>query len=119
MIHGLTSPLIWDALEHTGNSDTNARMRLIIQLLNVFPPLAGVAWLPTENSSVQSDATSCGIAAPSGLCASRKTPGWTASELWSMECTFSSLKSSGFDLERTGMFDPEGLERLFGFVVLA
>ena len=38
---------------------------------------------------------------------------------WSVECTFSSLKSRGFDLERTGMCDPQALERLFGFVVLA
>lgn len=38
---------------------------------------------------------------------------------WSIECTFSSLKSRGFDLERTAMTDPVALERLFGFVVLA
>ena len=38
---------------------------------------------------------------------------------WSVECTFSSLKSRGFDLERTGITVPQRLERLFGLVVLA
>ena len=35
------------------------------------------------------------------------------------ECTFSSYKSRGFDLERTGITDPRRLERLFGLVTLA
>lgn len=38
---------------------------------------------------------------------------------WSIECTFSSMKSRGFDLERTGMTQKERLERLFGLVTLA
>lgn len=36
-----------------------------------------------------------------------------------VECTFGSIKSRGFDLERTGMTDPAALERLFGIVILA
>lgn len=38
---------------------------------------------------------------------------------WSIECTFSSMKSRGFDLERTGMTRGTRLERLFGLVTLA
>lgn len=38
---------------------------------------------------------------------------------WSIECTFSSMKSRGFDLERTGITHPDRLERLFGLVTLA
>ncbi|UBV45266.1 transposase (plasmid) [Deinococcus taeanensis] len=38
---------------------------------------------------------------------------------WSVECTFSSMKSRGFDLERTGMTQDDRLERLFGIVTLA
>ncbi len=38
---------------------------------------------------------------------------------WSVECTFSSLKVHGFDVERTGSTRPDRLERLFGLVILA
>lgn len=38
---------------------------------------------------------------------------------WSIECTFSSMKSRGFDLERTGITDSGRLERLFGLMTLA
>jgi Transposase DDE domain len=38
---------------------------------------------------------------------------------WSIECTVGSLKTRGFDLERTGITQPARLERLFGLVVLA
>lgn len=38
---------------------------------------------------------------------------------WSVECTFGSYKSRGFDLERTGITEPKRLERLFGLVTLA
>jgi Transposase DDE domain len=38
---------------------------------------------------------------------------------WSVECTFASLKTRGFDLERTGVTQPARLERLFGLVILA
>ena len=45
---------------------------------------------------------------------------WTLYKLrWSIECTFSSLKSRGFDLERTGITQPKRLERLFGLTILA
>jgi hypothetical protein len=36
-----------------------------------------------------------------------------------VECTFYSLKTRGFDLERTGITQPARLERLFGLVILA
>uniref|UniRef100_UPI00036FACBC transposase n=1 Tax=Deinococcus aquatilis TaxID=519440 RepID=UPI00036FACBC len=38
---------------------------------------------------------------------------------WSVECTFSSMKLRGFDLERTAMTQQDRLERLFGMVTLA
>lgn len=38
---------------------------------------------------------------------------------WSIECTFSSMKSRGFDLEASTMVEPDRLERLFGLVTLA
>ncbi len=38
---------------------------------------------------------------------------------WLVECTFGSLKSRGFDLERTSVTQPKRLERLFGLVTLA
>ena len=38
---------------------------------------------------------------------------------WSIECTFSSFKKRGFDLERTGMTERSRLQRLFGLVTLA
>ena len=48
---------------------------------------------------------------------------WKTRELyrqrWSVECTFSSMKSRGFDLERTGIIQKDRLERLFGVVTLA
>ena len=48
----------------------------------------------------------------------RKT--WKLYKLrWSIECTFSSFKSRGFDLERTGITEKSRLRRLFGIVTLA
>ncbi|WP_415814843.1 IS4 family transposase, partial [Deinococcus marmoris] len=38
---------------------------------------------------------------------------------WSIECTFSSMKSRGFDLERSAVTHADRLERLFGLVTLA
>ena len=38
---------------------------------------------------------------------------------WSIECTFGSLKTRGFDLERTGITQPARLDRLFNLVILA
>lgn len=37
VIHGYTVPLMWDALENSGNSDTKARIWLASGLLRVFP----------------------------------------------------------------------------------
>jgi hypothetical protein len=48
----------------------------------------------------------------------RKT--WKLYKLrWSVECTFSSMKTRGFDLERTGVWATNRLQRLFGLVTLA
>ncbi|WP_439823019.1 IS4 family transposase [Deinococcus marmoris] len=45
---------------------------------------------------------------------------WTVYRLrWSIECTFSSMKSRGFDLERSAVTHADRLERLFGLVTLA
>ena len=48
---------------------------------------------------------------------------WEAWQLyrlrWSIECTFSSMKSRGFDLERSAVTTADRLERLFGLVTLA
>jgi Transposase DDE domain len=38
---------------------------------------------------------------------------------WSVECTVASLKTRGFDLERTGVTQSARRERLFGLVILA
>ena len=38
---------------------------------------------------------------------------------WSIECTFSSMKTRGFNLERTGITQGKRLCRLFGLVTLA
>ena len=38
---------------------------------------------------------------------------------WSIECTFSSMKSRGFGLEDSTMTRPDRLERLFGLLTLA
>lgn len=40
-------------------------------------------------------------------------------ERWTIESTFSALKSRGFDLEASAMTKPDRLERLFGVVTLA
>lgn len=37
VVHGYTIPLIWIALDHTGNSDTRARMWLVLKLLSALP----------------------------------------------------------------------------------
>lgn len=44
---------------------------------------------------------------------------WIYRFRWSVECTFSSMKLRGFDLERTGITLDDRLERLFGLVTLA
>ena len=35
VVHGFTIPLVWVALDQTGNSDTRARMWLVLRLLEV------------------------------------------------------------------------------------
>ena len=45
---------------------------------------------------------------------------WQVYQLrWSTECTFSSMKTRGFDLEHSAMVIAKRLERLFGLVRLA
>lgn len=176
VIHGYTIPLIWDALENTGNSDTKARMWLVGQLLRAFPAcrwrglvadreFVGAEWFRflrkksikravrikknTKLDELRADEwfqdiqhgqfrclaqKACVFGEVMQVVATRSPTGdlvliatdfdvWDTIELylmrWSIECTFSSIKSRGFDLERTGMTHPNALERLFGIVVLA
>jgi len=37
VVHGYTIPLVWVALDHTGNSDTKARMWVVLRLLQALP----------------------------------------------------------------------------------
>ena len=37
VVHGYTIPLVWVALDHTGNSDTRARMWVVLKLLSALP----------------------------------------------------------------------------------
>jgi hypothetical protein len=37
VVHGYTIPLVWIALDHTGNSNTMARMWLVLKLLQALP----------------------------------------------------------------------------------
>ena len=37
VVHSFTIPLAWVALDHTGNSDTRARMWLVLRLLEPLP----------------------------------------------------------------------------------
>ena len=154
VMDGYTIPLVWDALDHTGNSDTHTRMWLVSQLLRVFPAsrwrglvadreFIGAEWLRFLRKSgikravrVKKNTLLDGLRASEWFddiapgqyrCLAEKAPVFGAvmqvvaryRMRWSVECTFGSLKSRGFDLERTGMSDPSALERLFGFVVLA
>lgn len=176
VIHGYTIPLVWEALDHTGNSDTNTRMWLIGQLLKVFPAarwrclvadreFIGAEWFRFLRKKkikrairIKKNTMLDGLRASEWFddikigeyrCLAEKAPVfgevmqvlatrsptgdlvliatdfsvWNTADLyrmrWSIECTFSSLKTRGFDLERTAMTDLAALERLFGFVVLA
>lgn len=176
VIHGYTVPLIWDALAHTGNSDTRTRIWLVGHLLKVLPAVRwrglvadrefiGQEWFRflrkrgikravriKKNTvldglraaewfdDIKQDEyrclaeKACVFGEVMQVVATRSPAGdlvliatdfhvWDTIRLyrmrWSIECTFSSLKTRGYDLERTGMSDPRALERLFGFVVLA
>lgn len=176
VIHGYTIPLMWDALDSTGTSDTKARMWVVSQLLRAFPAcrwrglvadreFIGAEWFRflrkkgikravrikknTKLDALRGDEWFGNIQHGQYRCmvekagvfgevmqvvATRSPSGdlvliatdfdvWDTVKLyrmrWSIECTFSSLKSRGFDLERTAMTDPAALERLFGIVVLA
>lgn len=37
VVHGYTIPLVWVALDHTGNSDTRARIWVVLKLLEALP----------------------------------------------------------------------------------
>ena len=176
VLHGYTLPLVWVALDHTGNSDTNARMWLISRLLKALPArrwkglvadreFVGREWFRflrrkgirrairirknTVLDKLRADEWFEGIQAGGYRCLAERTyvfgevmrvvatrspagdlvilatdfgvcETWQLYQRrWSVECTFSSLKSRGFDLERTGITNQKRLERLFGLVILA
>lgn len=176
VMHGYAIPLVWVALDHTGNSDTRARIWLVLRLLKAFPAtrwkglvadreFIGQDWfrflrrkgikrairIKKDTLLDELHASEWFADLPVGafrelmdrtavygevmrVVATRSPAGdlviiatdfsvWDTFELyrlrWSVECTFGSLKSRGFDLERTGITRPERLERLFGLVILA
>lgn len=176
VVHGYTVPLVWVAPHHTGNSDTKARMWLVLRLLKALPAsrwkglvadreFVGREWFQflgrkgirrairirknTVLDELRADEWFGDIQTGAFRCiaerayvfgevmrvvATRSPDGdlvilatdfgvWETWQLyrqrWSVECTFSSLKSRGFDLERTGITDPQRLERLFGLLILA
>jgi len=176
VVHGYTIPLVWVALDHTGNSDTKARMWVVLRLLQALPArrwkglvadrefigaewfrflrrqgirrairirknivldelpagqwfadlrlgqfsvISEAAWVFGERVRVVATRSPNGdlviIATDFGVWET-----WNLYKLrWTVECTFGSYKSRGFDLERTGITDPKRLERLFGLVTLA
>lgn len=165
VVHGYTIPLVWTALDHTGNSDTKARIWLVLRLLEADREFIGQDWFRFLRRKgikrairIKGDAVLDEIHASEWFAdlqvgafrellertavygeimrvvATRSPVGdlviiatdfsvWDTFALyrmrWSVECTFSSLKSRGFDLERTGITQAERLERLFGLVILA
>ena len=176
VVQGFTVPLLWIALDHTGNSDTLERIWLLTCLLKALPAhrwqgvvadreFIGREWFRFLRKvgirraiRIKKDARIDGLRADQwfeGLevgkfqclaerlavygevmrvVATRSPKGdlviiatdftvWVTWQLyqqrWSVECTFSSLKSRGFDLERTAVTAPARLECLFGHAVLA
>ena len=176
VVQGYTIPLVWIALDHTGNSDTRARIWLVLRLLKAFPAcrwkglvadreFIGQDWfrflrrkgikrairIKKDTRLDELHASEWFADLPVGafrtlmertavygeimrVVATRSPMGdlviiatdfsvWDTFVLyrfrWSVECTFGSLKSRGFDLERTGITRPERFERLFGLVILA
>uniref|UniRef100_UPI00137A64E9 transposase n=1 Tax=Deinococcus alpinitundrae TaxID=468913 RepID=UPI00137A64E9 len=176
VVHGYTIPLVWIALNHTGNSHTRARMWLVLKLLQALPAtrwkglvadreFIGAEWFRFLRRQgirrairIRKDTLVDGLRAEEWfndvqqgefrevadkvcvfgewlrVVATRSSTGdlliiatdfglWETRRLyklrWSIECTFGSLKSRGFDLERTGVTQPKRLERLFGLVLLA
>ena len=176
VVHGFTIPLVWVALDHTGNSDTRARMWVVLKLLKALPArrwkglvadreFIGADWFRFLRRQgirravrIRKDTVLDELRADEWfsdlqpgqfrmiaektlvfgewmrVVATRSPSGdlviiatdfgvwetWKLYKLrWSVECTFSSLKARGFDLERTGVTQPKRLERLFGLVVLA
>lgn len=176
VMHGYTVPLVWIALDHTGNSDSRARMWLVLRLLEALPArrwnglvadreFVGRDWFrflrqkgirrairirkncvvdewrvdewfvdaqPGDFRCLAERAPVFGVVMQ--VVATRSPAGdlviiatdfgiwetWTLYRArWSVECTFSSLKTRGFDLERTGITHPKRLETLFGLVILA
>jgi len=176
VVHGFTIPLVWVALDHTGNSNTRARMWLVLRLLEALPArrwkglvadrefigaewfrflrrkgirrairirkdtvldeLSAAEWFqdlqPGQFRMIAERTTVFGEVMR--VVATRSPTGdlviiatdfhvWETWQLyrlrWTIESTFGSQKSRGFDLERTGVTDPARLERLFGLVPLA
>jgi hypothetical protein len=176
VIEGYTIPLVWMALDHTGNSSTRTRMWVVLSLLRLLPAnrwqglvadrefigaewfsflrhqgirriirlrhsdliddLSGEDWFSTITPGVFREIGERVIVFGELLrvVATRSPAGdlvilatdfgvrqtWKLyGRRWTIECTFSSFKARGFDLERTGITDPARLERLFGLVTLA
>ena len=164
------------ALDHTGNSDTRARMWVVSKLLEALPArrwkglvadreFIGAEWFRFLRRKgirpavrIRKDTVLDGLYADEWfqdlqpgqfrmiaektqvfgeymrVVATRSPAGdlviiatdfavwetWKLYKLrWTIECTFSSQKMRGFDLERTGVTDKKRLERLFGLVTLA
>ncbi len=176
VLHDYTLPLVWTALPHDGNSDTDVRLELIKRLLKALPArrwkglvadreFIGGAWFAFLRQQdlkrairIRKNAVVDGLRLDEWFgdvqegevrCLFEKAEVYgewmqvvatrsPKSDLvviatdfrvhetlalyrkrWSIECTFGSLKTRGFDLERTGITQPARLERLFGLVVLA
>lgn len=176
VVHGYTIPLVWIALDHTGNSDTKARMWLVLRLLKALPAsrwkglvadreFVGREWFQflrrkgirrairirkntvldelradewfgdVQTGAFRSLAERAYVFGEVMRVVATRSPAgdlvilatdfgvWETWQLyrqrWTVECTFSSLKSRGFDLERTGITDPQRFERLFGLLILA
>ena len=176
VVEGYTIPLVWMALDHTGNSSTRTQMWVVLRLLHLLPAnrwqglladreFIGVEWfrflrhqgirriIRLRHSDLIDDLSgedwfspiTPGVFRKIGervivfgellrVVATRSPAGdlvilatdfgvrqtWKLyTRRWTIECTFSSFKARGFDLERTGITDLARLERLFGLVTLA
>ncbi len=176
VVHGYTIPLVWIALDHTGNSHTRARMWLVLKLLQALPAcrwkglvadreFIGAEWFHFLRRQgirrairIRKDTILDELRADEWfddvqqgefrviaekaqvfgewmrVVATRSPEGdlviiatdfgvwetWKLYKLrWSIECTFGSLKTRGFNLERTGVTQPKRLEWLFGLAILA
>ncbi len=176
VLQGFTLPLVWEAIPHSGSSNTSTRERLVARLLKHLPAarwkvlvadreFLGRQWFEflrrrrikrcirvkgsARVDGDRLDEVYAGLSAGQMVAMAEKEAIYgcrmqlvmarspegdlmcLATDLhvldavstykfrWSIECTFSSMKSRGFNLEQTGMTQKERLERLFGLVTLA